>query len=213
MVETYLYNANSKHIVVPWSGGADSTLIIIKLCKWLNNNLDVLNKLTRIYLVSATSNQTQHKREKLARENILKYLKKKYKNVFQKVSLVALENDLLSYDCTNKDTLHQPYWWITSILGKFNNSTFLFGYHKGDDFWMMLDKHKKLIDITFEYLARTKCYVYYPLARMYKDEILKELPERVFNSISYCERNDDVNEPCGECESCKTHNKFKELIK
>lgn len=212
MVETYLYNTNSKNIVIPWSGGADSTLIILKVCKYLNKNFDILDNLNKVYLVSATSSQAQHKRENIARENILKYLKKKYKKVFQKVELVTFNNDFITYgNCTNKETLHQPYWWITSILGKFNNSTFLFGYHKGDDFWMMLDKADELINTSLKYLARENCSVYYPLARMYKDEILKELPERVLNSISYCERIDDVDEPCNTCGSCKTHNKFKEV--
>lgn len=211
MIETYLYNTNSKNIVIPWSGGADSTLIIIKVCKYLNKNFDILDNLHKIYLVSATSESAQHKRESLARDNILKYLKKKYKKVFQKVQLITFENNLITWgNCSNEKTLHQPYWWITTILGKFNNSTFLFGYHKGDDFWMMLDKVNKLIDTSFEYLARTNCSVYYPLARMYKDEILKELPERVLNSISYCERHDNVNEPCNKCGSCKTYNKFKD---
>ena len=208
MIETFLYNNTSNNIVIPWSGGVDSTLIIFKVIKFFKKNVEQTKNL-KIILVSGTQDVlNQHKQEKISREKIIKHIEKKYPSIFKQITLINFGESLLGYDACNTETLHQPYFWITYLLGHYNKSTFLLGYHKGDDFWTILDKFQKVVDVSLEYLAREDTNIYYPLARMYKDEIYDELPNKVKKMVWYCESANSIDILCDKCPSCITHNKF-----
>lgn len=213
MVDTYLYNTNSNKIVIPWSGGVDSTHILFKVIKYLSENKEILDKV-RIFLVSIKGKGYkesiyQGKAEKKARNKIYKYIKKNYPFVFEKIQTIEIEKDYTGHDISGMN-LYQPYWWLTTIFSHFgNNFTLLFGYHKGDDFWLSFDKFQKLFSTSKEYFDyEINRYISYPVARMYKDEIFEYLPQKIKKMVSYCENPNKKGKPCGKCPSCKEHKKF-----
>lgn len=204
MINQYLWNINTDRIVIPWSGGVDSTNIILKVIDFYESDEDIRNKNVNIIFVSVDMLTKQSVEEKKARDLILEYIKTNYNfNVIHH----EFTKKNFAYGLTG-DTLMQPFWWLTTLSSHYGNATFLFGYHKGDDFWMKLDKFMNLHESIKAYQG-SKCssVVSFPLAHMYKDDIFNELPEDIKQIVSFCE-NPKNGSPCKECGSCKTHYRF-----
>ena len=208
MVDTYLHNTTTNKIIIPWSGGVDSTNILFKVLEYLENNEEIFNNIEGVYLLSAKSELDQGVIESKAKNKIIKFINKKHKKIKDKLFYEEFDHSFSGRDFRVGD-LPQPYWWITKVFSHYgSNFTLLLGYHRGDDFWMIFDKFSKLVDVSMDYFEnQNNRYIYYPLAYNYKDDIYNELPNKVKKMISFCELPIG-NKPCKKCGSCKTHYKF-----
>ncbi len=204
----YLHNTNTNKIIIPWSGGVDSTAIIFEVLRYIKYNKTQTQNI-KLHLVSVKADDERGLIESTARTNILKYIKKKYnKKIYNKIIYTEVSKSF-SADSFKTGDLPQPYWWITHIFSYYGSSfSLLLGYHKGDDFWCKYNKFDKLIETSKEYFSNQENqYIYYPLCRMYKDEVHNLLPKKVKKMVRYCE-NYIHGKPCKKCGSCITHNKF-----
>ena len=193
-----------KHIVV-WSGGCDSTLILLDLIK---KGVDVE------VLVFDTNRFGDGKREyeENARFNILKTINKKIH--INKISLDFSTDNVCG---TGVHLFQQPCMIaLTTIFGQCD-SIFYFGYHKGDDFfaeshnilsgsqWLLISLGNKNIKFSF------------PLRYMTKDIIIGKLESLgMLDLCHWCEYPDDAIDNsgrCGKCTPCKTYSDSLDLLK
>ncbi|MCK5020091.1 MAG: hypothetical protein KAS32_23760 [Candidatus Peribacteraceae bacterium] len=192
----------NKRPIVSWSGGVDSTAILI----------DLFSKkipFETIY-VKLPNNDIQQEYELRARKKLLKKLTKLFGNYHIKDHIITFVGMLAP---ANKISSPQPYVWATSIafdidLTKY--SEIIFGYIKEDDFWHTKIKFESLLKSAYEllYLGKIIPKISYPLEWVSKAEVISNYYEydddvyKLLKFASYCE-NIKNNSICGECKKCK----------
>lgn len=202
-------------IVLLWSGGADSTLLLYKL-------LDVVKGTDKkIYAISVMMDGLDYRKvykEKQCRENILDRLKSEgiYNVVNEEVKL-----ELPKTSRTYPKGLVQPVIWLANCIPFMSDYTKLFlGYHRGDDFWYLDDKFVDALN-SLALIAGKRFDFYAPLGYMNKEDILKELNDRGIEDFWFCEEpngfigdneNVDSVERCGQCTPCKTYDRAMHII-
>ena len=117
-----------KQNVVVFSGGFDSTLILV----------DLLEKGIEPRLLTFQCRQFGENRhftsEIAAQEKILEYLAKKY-DYEPNRDYMKLEGDMIGWTGAEPSLFQQPFMLSMVSMGGRNNACYHFGYHRGDDFW------------------------------------------------------------------------------
>ena len=177
-----------KKILVSWTGGLDSTYLVYKL---LNEGHLVNTCYTKILY---NTNFTKRERKAISKM-IVNF--KKYPNY-----LGHLESESVGY------FQNVCFGQVLSILqGLIHN------YDKHDEVAIGYVMNDTIISYLPDILKiwnsyKTICYsnfpkLTFPLIKYSKDMIYNNLPKIFLDNISYCQRLDDVEEPCGVCRSCK----------
>jgi len=186
--------------IVLWSGGADSTLLMLELatmCKVNNMPLHTLS------VDIGYIQRTKHELEDKARKKILDILKEKGFDI--KNSWVDVNQELEYFNPMHTQIClpQQFLWTMVGLQLVPKNSDIFFGYIKGDDFWMMMDKTEQILKISNDWLhLNTKFH--YPYQCQPKSAIYERL-HRV-NMLQYiwtCEQPDEFGEPCEICAPCR----------
>lgn len=165
----------TKSVLVPWSGGLDSTFLIYSL-------LEAGDQVDALY-VRIECNEDKTKRE-LASIEKLKPLFAKYKlfNYMGESSVSPIVNNSSLY-------LAQPILFLMALLYAVKNSNqeVSIGYVLGDDaisfigdisnVWTSFNSicHNELPKITF------------PLSKTSKEQIVNKLPVEILKEVSWCE--------------------------
>lgn len=195
--------------LVVWSGGMDSTAIVID--HFINN------KRFDTVFVKVGNNVHQQKKELSSRKKILNKLTKKYGKVHRNDIIV----DFISVESRNLPLI-QPKVWVDAIMygvDLYDYSEILFGYILSDHFWRVRD-HMLDIFESYRKISHTGCFpeIKYPLEFYDKDEIIKEYytsdeTKDILNMVWTCEGISSTGY-CYGCEKCLELNdlRMSELI-
>lgn len=210
----------SKRIIIPWSGGLDSTALLIHAIN--DNNVNNIHTIS----FGLENNYEQIKAEKKSRKRIRKQLKKHYKKHYN--SYFAKWTEKVYYNIpyinirNKRNVIIQPLLW-SSILPCLIDPDIIssdieiwMGYIQNDIFWHV----KKEFEIIFQNackLMNINVILKYPLEWYHKEDIIKyyylDYPD-IFKLISSCERGKDWNFcNCEKCEKMKKLSKYLEKHK
>lgn len=191
-----------------FSGGFDSTYTLYKACKETKEKNPEDTIVTVSFDVDLFGEEKQ-KREKTARENIIKYMK----NKFPEIKLKTMEVDMdLAYTigAVNNTGLAQLglltslFGYIVSICNNTDKCELIFSYIKDDCSTRYLNNIETIINNLFEFQpTKKKPSIIFPLWVISKKDILKKLikiDKDLFNLCTYCESID--NDKCGTCAKC-----------
>jgi len=188
-----------KRPLVLWSGGFDSTALVISLLH--DGDIDVL-------YVSLDNNSAPQKYEKKA----IKKLKRIIVNAKLKGSIINEHAFGYGYIDVRDNMYSQPALWVHAaafVADSEIHSTVEIAYIKHDDAW-----HFKT-EIQDAYAALTKLICFgitvplsFPFEWRTKASLLEDLQDvsqcdKILKAVRYCEGREAA--PCGECASCKRH--------
>jgi len=191
----------TKRILIPWSGGLDSTALVISA---YSHNIPFDTCFFKI------NNNVQLQIEELkARKKILKYLKKQHSmqphisDVISNINAINVPSDA---------QLLLPALLIATLLMTVNlklYSEIQFGYIKGDDFWHVKEHFEKMFYSGFKMTRSAEIpKITYPFEWHKKDQIKRDYYsgeyETIFNKIWFCEKPENRT-PCEKCTSCIRH--------
>lgn len=198
----------NKSVTVLWSGGFDSTALILK---YLNDGYDVEALSFRL----KGNNTGQVKSENRARELIYEIINSKLDQIngsrTQNFTKAAVDLPTVNW---RNGIMIMPYLWLMNAAFSTSNKTIAFGYVKGDDFWHFKHAaHMALQTINaFSEDEDTPFWYEYPFEWYTKDDLLRfynDYPE-VLPYLSVTE--DGKHWMTGECEKSiemkRLYNKF-----
>ena len=190
-----------KDNVVVFSGGLDSTLILV----------DLLEKGIKPKLLTFRCEQfgtNQHfLSEVAAQEKILEFLAKKYDYEPQR-DYIKLDGEMINWNGSEPSLFQQPFMAsMVSLCGR-SNSCFHFGYHKGDDFWNWSHNILAAQEHLLAVVGQKNIMFSYPLQFLTKADIIRNLNYRHFpiELCTFC-YSPTYKGRCGHCVACQTYEK------
>jgi 7-cyano-7-deazaguanine synthase in queuosine biosynthesis len=192
-------------VLIPWSGGLDSTYLVFKA-------LSEGHEVTTCSFI-LTNNKGQVEMEKLARKNIKKLIDK----TFPKANISYIESIEINIDrYVGEIILGQPVLWIMSSMFNLTNDIdeIWMGYVMNDDAVSYTKEILNLYEACKPFSAITKFPVIkFPIIKHKKYDLMDEY-KGMKDLISFCETPDfmtykeaNIYLPCGHCESCLKHQK------
>lgn len=200
-----------KKKLLVWSGGMDSTAVLLNCC---NSNISI----DTLYINQSNVDEGKRQQEKKSREVILKAIRETWK----------LEWEINDYEvCIGAISgmgvgLSQPALWMFASAIFFNihkYESIVFGYVRGDDFWHRKHEFLNAFNYTFMlYSGRNVIpHVEFPLEWDTKEEIVSNVyvnnsvTREVFGKIWTCEEPEEGKE-CGKCKPCLSIKPARELF-
>ena len=186
--------------IVIWSGGADSTLLMVELaivCKAKHMNLNTIS-VDMDYI-----HQDKIATEKKCRKKLLKFLKSCGLDNIRESS-ITIKQSLDFYDSSSVHIRYpqQFLWGVIPLQLAPDNSDVFFGFIKEDEVWHC-SRRQEFFDIFNRWhnlnLRFHDPYEYYTKKNVYIQ--LHELG--LLKYIWTCETPTGVNEPCGTCLPCQ----------
>lgn len=184
--------------LVLWSGGCDSTLVLLNLLK--EHRAENKGWVTTVSFNH--DNIAASKESRAARRSLQAWFKKeRYLHLHSEVTISHS-----GYREVEKgDGLSQPAIWLTHALNYLKVEEDLYaGYIQSDDFWHRFDGFEMATKGLFQMIGK-KGKVYFPLQWFSKAEVIKDLEKaKILNLCWYCE-SPKSGKPCGNCPPCRTH--------
>jgi 7-cyano-7-deazaguanine synthase in queuosine biosynthesis len=179
-------------ILLPFSGGLDSTYLLHKAIK-------DGHYVEAIY-VTLENNECKAKREIAACYKILDYYKKEYG-----VNVHFNIRNKFMLDFGEGLELKQPIAWLTALAYSVDTSfgEVQLGYCIGDH---ANSYRQEILNIWEAYrgLAGGELPpLTFPIIKELKSQYAQKLPNRVFQMTTFCESNNEEDTDCGECHSCR----------
>lgn len=183
------------NIFIPWSGGADSTYLILK----------TLQEGHTVYsgYFELQNNEEKVKRELNAINKMLPFFKQYYKNTFiyqKSLTEIGLNGQ--------KNIFHlcQPPIWIFSSIYSIeeNIDKVYLSYIMNDDAISYLKEIEQLFNSYLAFTDKKDLKLEFPLMKTSKQEILSylyEFEEDFLNYITFCESLEKIDN-CGYCHTC-----------
>lgn len=187
---------SDKANIVVWSGGADSTLLLFELA------VKYGAKHNPVFAYSfVKENVAQAPFDKQAR----KKLKKVFKEMGLNIKYAEVKESLrgrIPWQYTNG--LPQCMMWLGGLAPILMCNAYIhLGYIREDDFWHANYTARQAF-YKLGALVDSKAEMETPYEYERKADILRKLKHYgLLDLIRYCE--DDKEEPCGKCPSCKKH--------
>ena len=197
---------NISDIFVLWSGGCDSTALVLYLWEKFHKTINLVS----IHYDRFGSYPV----DIIAQKRLLKVFKERKMSV-NHITFEIKEN--CDYDdyCNNGGIV-QPQLFLSMManLIRGNNRLISFGYIKNDDIWHFMDKFNNLFE-TINSMSNANASLYLPFEWIEKKYILWYLHEhKVLKYCSYCQYPGCVDKkPCNNCSSCNLHNSALEYCK
>lgn len=198
--------------LVLWSGGLDSTAILLY---FLKENIPF-----ETLYISLENNEKKVKEELLARRKILKALQDYYgvKITDRTINVPSVK--------FKKNLAVQPILWLFGMVQctHENIKNICLGYVRKDDFWYIKHSferayyHLNCLDID----GRNFPSLYYPFEWYDREDLvdkyyLDDIGSCIFPMIWVCENPDEKNIPCKKCSPCVrfkgVHKYFKKKVK
>lgn len=202
-------------MLVLWSGGCDSTLMLHDLALANHAHSQVKPRLagdkvleapysSPVRAISFSCHQIEGggAASKKARTKIIGVLRKKGLTIDHTEVAVSYQGDAQML-CGNGGCAQAPIWLVYAQLFLEVDEDLYLGYIRGDDIW----HHKSELHWVFQYcqsvIGKTG-KLYTPLEWDRKCDVQKRLAEiELLDLCWYCEMKSD--KPCGECPACVTH--------
>lgn len=202
----------SKHKdYVCWSGGADSTAVLVRLLKLSSEDSPV----HIITIAHPQLNKKQYNRERISRNKMQRIFdKRKYHYVMHYIRYPSDAKEVIS-----TGNLNQPAWWVCQSAQLVeDNSTIHFGYIQTDVMWHIRQHFEEAYVSICKMMMKTNCKVSFPFELKTKVEVVEYLTDnKLIDNIWTCDEVKSTK-PCGECHKCKelkdaidTLNKRKDL--
>lgn len=181
--------------ILIWSGGYDSTYILVK-------ELIVKKEIETWSFTLDRIDENKSKIEYERRQNILEFLRKR--GFIIKHKELELNTNNVPISCSRPQ---QHIWSMMSLLYAASNSTFLFGFHKKDFFWDIYrdcDNVRKILNRSMENNTKWE----FPIQYVDKFKIVMDIisTETIKDLVWTCETplidKYGLFVPCGECEPC-----------
>ena len=190
-----------KQNVVVFSGGFDSTLILV----------DLLEKGFKPRLLTFQCKQfgenLHYVSEMAAQQKILEYLAKKYDYTPSR-DYIRLEGDLIGWTGSEPALFQQPFMTSMVSIGGRNNSCYHFGYHRGDDFWHSSHNILAAQEHLLAVAGQKNIMFSFPLQYFTKADIIRMLNYYHFPTdlCTFC-YSPTYKGRCGQCVACQTYDK------
>lgn len=187
--------------VVVFSGGFDSTLILV----------DLLEKGFKPRLLTFQCEQfgenLHYISESAAQQKILEYLAKKYDYTPSR-DYIRLEGDLIGWTGSEPALFQQPFMTSMVSIGGRNNACYHFGYHRGDDFWHSSHNILAAQEHLLAVAGQKNVMFSFPLQYLTKADIIRKLNYYHFPTdlCTFC-YSPTYKGRCGRCVACQTYDK------
>lgn len=189
---------------VLWSGGFDSTSLLLDLVEINNSGIYMNNEIVAITLVNDIYCDAKNKREQRSRDKIKKYIKEKFPCAKVTYTEIKSSYDNIPDNIFKNRGICQPIAWLSAAMVLMESGTLSFGYIRDDD---ALQYKSTIVDL-FNNLAKLQSdkefRVRFPLENKYKWNILKDLSvkhPKVLQMCTSCE-NTKEEDKCGKCTPC-----------
>lgn len=197
---------NISDIFVLWSGGCDSTALVLYLWEKFHKTIN---------LVSINNNRFgSYPVDIIAQKQLLKIFKKRKIAVNHIIFEIKEDGDYDDY--CNIGGIVQPQVFLSAIANfiRSNNHLISFGYIKNDDIWHFMDKFNNIFE-NINSMSNANATLYLPFEWIEKKYILWYLHEhKLLKYCSYCQFQGYVDKkPCNNCPSCNLHNSALEYCK
>lgn len=177
-------------VFVFWSGGVDSTALILH---YLKQGLSV-----GAGYVNLVNNHQQMTRQLEAMEKMTVMLTSEYGDKFKFLGKISSYQSFYG----TRLRLPQPHIWFSSLVSVPNvYERVAFGYILGDHFISFLEDAKRIVREWTSLLGH-KVELEFPLTRIHKSELWVALGDYQ-RHITYCESDNDHGF-CGNCHCCKS---------
>lgn len=181
-----------KKVLIPWSGGLDSTYLV-----WKN-----LSEGNTVYTFSVEleNNVGQRDSEIAARKLIQEFFQEQNLNIrlfsdygLSKISVRGGYNMVLS---------QPPIWVLFSMYSHdlCDTEEIQIGYVMNDDAISYLDEIRNLYSSYSSFLSCKPPTLQFPIIKKKKYDLINEMPEELVKMVSYCEYGNDPNCNCLCCE-------------
>ena len=198
-----------KHVLIPYSGGLDSTYLIWK-------NLKEGNRVTTVYF-EISNNSSKVTLEKIHRTKILDILEKDYYSM--------LDDSYFTYKVeagnvvNNYSLIQVPIWMLGAFMA--SNDKFdevQMGYVMNDDALSYLEEIKALYEAYQPFSNDKLPLMTFPIIKQGKEQMLNELPEEIVKYVYSCENPYIIKDNKDQivyryCSSCVPCNKYYEKLK
>lgn len=204
-------------MLIPWSGGVDSTVILYDALTWWYGSRDTewssyegpnrKYELTKDDLVPRAitfeCNQFSQKQEEMqtkARDKLQKVFKSKKWDFEHKTFKIDTSD---SYNING--TFPQPVMWLaTASLFVMDKEPLLVGWVKGDCAMNYLSEFRELWRLLTS-LNGKKSELVTPLVEFSKYEVARRAKDlKILNKCWYCELPTETGKACGACDCCLT---------
>ena len=196
---------NNKNLLVVWSGGCDSTLLLYNLLSVISQKGS--NRV--VNTISFKSNQLgigKPENEENARKKFKQFCKKEGLNLGENRVIDISNIPILT---GNSERCPQVPMWLYNILATCADNSLIFtGYIRGDDFFTVniFNSWFKAQQGLSELYGKRDCRFVFPLLYNNKLDVITRLKElKLYNMTTYCEEPKGDLSNCGECEACKKH--------
>jgi 7-cyano-7-deazaguanine synthase in queuosine biosynthesis len=183
-----------KKVLIPFSGGLDSTYLIWNHLKTTNDEIYLINALLK-------SNKKQSKYESEARDKLWEWFHNRYSDRIHWIKNTT-EINFKGGELFQTMLSQPPIWMFSMMLHQKDIDEVLMGYVMNDDTISYLDDIKHLFD-SIKPFTGSKAKLKFPLMKTPKSKIWDEMPDELKSLIYFCESYDDEEIHCGECTCCK----------
>lgn len=185
-------------MIVLWSGGCDSTLMLLDLVKEASQNSPI-----RTISINHECIGGKGRSARLQIRAILEA--RKLPITFSEIDIKDGEKNVCMQIGKDGFSL-QPSIWISEAMRYLSENEDLYvGYIKTDCVWHKMHELRSAFEWLQKLSGKTGT-LKTPLEWCSKCEVLKELKKDkdIFDKTWWCEYNNES--PCGVCEPCRTHN-------
>lgn len=175
-------------IIIPWSGGMDSTCLLYESAR--DNPTEMVNAVT---LINLSNSDGQSKMERKSREVLKKRIN--FKNI--SYHEIKIESKI------NNEGWQMPIWLATMLLSVRNNDIVKFAYLDSDGYDFFIGK-ENLVNAfnAFLKLRGIEAKIEFPYQNRTKGSIILTLKNiKLFKHCWYCGVPKN-NKPCGKCMKC-----------
>jgi len=180
-------------VLVPWSGGLDSTFMILEL---LNEGHKV-----HAYYIDVNRGSAQNKREQAAIEKIIPFFEPysfTYHGIGVSIDMHVCGNQILAYQ----------FLWPLLLMANGDYDMIAIGYVMNDDAISFLNELETLMN-GYKPFVKKMPKLYTPLTKFPKQYIWNNLREDIRKHVTWCETDKNLKNPCRKCASCKRMNDIK----
>lgn len=186
------------NVLVCWSGGCDSTLLLHHTARLYGTPKSPVRALT------IRSDQVgSDMREAAARQSLLKRFKKDGLHIeVNEVQIKTLQGNGL-----HSNGLPQAVLWLLATQALRDGDSLALGYVRGDDYAAEVEAFRSVFD-TLQRVSHRTGALWLPLLSTEKRGVLHQLRElKLLDLCWWCEMRLGPKKklPCGECASCETH--------
>jgi 7-cyano-7-deazaguanine synthase in queuosine biosynthesis len=194
-------------MLVCWSGGCDSTMMLLHLIQQMTDGCTCAHKWHEIRAITFKHPQLWAEAEQAhARQQITEQIKQRFPGVHLQQNVISMSYSEACIDGDIPNGLTQPQFWLIAQSYLHQDEDLYIGYIRGDDALSRLHQIETAF-YALQQIGGKTGKLLFPLntSGWGKVEIINMLREwGVYDLCWYCSHPKN-GKPCGYCTSCLTH--------